>query len=106
MPSLSTYRVISPPTLLETATVDQLIQSDSMTWDKELISWIFCSRDVEVILSIPLSHRRLRDSLIWCGTKSGSLLVKSAYQLLLSRSQSQNASSSSGSGAMSRLKKL
>jgi hypothetical protein len=81
LPSPSTYRVISPPRLLpETATVDQLIQSESMTWNKELISQIFCTRDVEMILSIPLSRRCPRDSLIWHGTRNGSFLVKSAYQ--------------------------
>ena len=104
LPSPSTYRVISPPRLLpETTTVDQLIQSESMTWNKELISQIFCTRDVEMILSIPLSHRCPRDSLIWHGTRNGSFSVKSAYQVFLSRTNHQEPSSSSGSRDMSQL---
>jgi hypothetical protein len=97
LPRPSTYRVISPPRILsESATMDQLINSETMTWDKDLISRIFCSQDVEVILSIPLSCRRPRDSLTWCGTRNGSFTVKSAYYMLISRNQSQEASSSSG----------
>lgn len=97
LPRPSTYRVISPPRILsESATVDQLINSETMTWDKDLISRIFCPQDVEVILSILLIRRRPRDSLTWCGTRNGSFTDKSAYYMLISRNQSQEAFSSFG----------
>ena len=96
MPSSSLYRVISQVSVLdECATVDHLINQDSMTWRIDLLHAIFCPRDVELILKIPLSCRRPPDVLIWAGTKRGIFSVKSAYRLQVTNQNSQAASSSS-----------
>ena len=63
-------RVVSPPRVLdENATVDSLINWDSMCWNLDLIRQIFVPRDVELIASIPLSRRRPCDRLIWSATR-------------------------------------
>jgi hypothetical protein len=66
-----------------------------MTWRIDLLHAIFCPRDVELILKIPLSCRRPPDVLIWAGTKRGIFSVKSAYRLQVTNQNSQAASSSS-----------
>uniref|UniRef100_A0A2N9EQT4 DYW domain-containing protein n=2 Tax=Fagus sylvatica TaxID=28930 RepID=A0A2N9EQT4_FAGSY len=51
-------KVISAPSELDDdATVDQLIDRGSMIWKDDLITRIFCQRDVEIIQRIPLSSR-------------------------------------------------
>ncbi len=80
------------------ATVDQLICSDTMTWDVDLLDRVFLPRDVEAIKSIPLSQRRPSDILTWTGTKRGVFSVRSAYHMLLNQSHAGEATSSSSSG--------
>ena len=77
------------------ATVDSLICDDSMTWNLPLLHSMFLVRDVECILSIPLSKRKPADVLIWNGTKQGTFSVKSAYRMLYSHQVVAEASSSS-----------
>ncbi len=72
-----------------------------MTWKIDLLHEIFCPRDVELILQIPLSCRRPADVLIWAGTKRGTFSVKSAYRLQSANHNSQAASSSSSASAQS-----
>ena len=98
--SSCSYRVISPVSVLdEYATVDHLIHWDTMTWKVDLLNEIFCPRDVELILKIPLSWRRPPDVLIWAGTKRGTFSVKSAYLLQCMNQNSQAALSSSSPSA-------
>jgi hypothetical protein len=97
LPTTSTFQVISAPSELDDdATVDQLIDRGSMIWKDDLITRIFCQRDVEIIQRIPLSSRCPNDTLIWTGTKRGGFSVKNAYHMLLSN-LSQNEPSSSSS---------
>ena len=99
LPSNSTYQVISPkPALDAPVMVHQLICNDTMTWDVNLLDRFFLPRDVEAIKSIPLSHRRPADLLIWSGTKRGVFSVRSAYHMLLNQSQVGEPTSSSDSG--------
>ena len=96
LPNPSTYKVISPMTRLDPeATVDSLICDDSMTWNLPLLHSMFMARDVECILSIPLSKRKPADVLIWNGTKQGTFSVKNAYMMLYSHQVVAEASSSS-----------
>uniref|UniRef100_A0A2N9H5H6 CCHC-type domain-containing protein n=1 Tax=Fagus sylvatica TaxID=28930 RepID=A0A2N9H5H6_FAGSY len=96
LPCPTTYSVISPrQALKENATVDSLIDRDTMQWRSELLDRVFLPRDAEVIRAIPLSARQPRDCLIWAGTKKGIFTVKSAYDMLLSQAQVSEASTSS-----------
>ena len=96
LPSPSTFRVISPMSGLDPeATVDTLICDDLMTWNLPLLHSMFMVRDVESILSIPLSKRKPSNVLIWNGTKQGTFSVKSAYSMLYSHQAATKAFSSS-----------
>ena len=89
------FKVITTaPILPGIASVESLIDAESMTWKKSLIEQIFLLQDSELILKIPLSLRRPPDKLIWSGSK-GQYTVKSGYQLLLSQQRSHEAPASS-----------
>uniref|UniRef100_A0A2N9F2E6 Enoyl reductase (ER) domain-containing protein n=1 Tax=Fagus sylvatica TaxID=28930 RepID=A0A2N9F2E6_FAGSY len=95
LPCPTTYSVISPRQVLEeNATVDILINRDTMQWRSDLLDRVFLPRDAEVIRAIPLSARQPRDCLIWAGTKKGIFTIKSAYDMLLSQAQASEASTS------------
>uniref|UniRef100_A0A2N9FI47 CCHC-type domain-containing protein n=1 Tax=Fagus sylvatica TaxID=28930 RepID=A0A2N9FI47_FAGSY len=97
LPSPSTFRPISPISGSNSeATVDSLIDGNSMCWDVDKLKQMFLPRDVEIINQIPLSLRRPKDKLIWTGTKSGYFTVKSAYSLLLHQSKGDLRASSNG----------
>ncbi len=97
LPSPSTFRPISPISGSNSeATVDSLIDGNSMCWDVDKLKQMFLPRDVEIINQIPLSLRRPRDKLIWTGTKSRYFTVKSAYSLLLHQSKGDLGASSNG----------
>ncbi|KAL0000259.1 hypothetical protein SO802_019861 [Lithocarpus litseifolius] len=88
IPTPSTYRVISPRTLLpEEATADILIDADHGTRRADLVRELFLDFEAENILSIPLSTRMPRDKLVWAGTANGQFTVKSAYWLAMSMSR-------------------
>ena len=88
LPCPTTYSVISPQQVLEeNATVDRLINRDTMQWRGDLLDSVFLPRDAEVIRAIPLSARQPRNCLIWTGTKKGLFTVKSAYDMLHSQAQ-------------------
>ncbi|MBA0729448.1 hypothetical protein Golax_025722 [Gossypium laxum] len=62
--------------------VKQLIDSNSRSWNAELINNTFTKADAERILRIPLARSPHEDFRIWGGEKSGEFTVRSAYQLL------------------------
>ena len=104
LPCPTTYRVISPRQVLEeNATVERLINRDTMQWRGELLDSVFLPRDAEIIRAIPLSARQPRDCLIWSGTKRGLFTVKSAYNMLISQARAAEASTSSSSSGESHL---
>uniref|UniRef100_A0A2N9FP25 Uncharacterized protein n=1 Tax=Fagus sylvatica TaxID=28930 RepID=A0A2N9FP25_FAGSY len=104
LPTPTTHRVLTPIRVLaESATVDCLIDLETMRWDGTLLDAIFLPRDKEIIQAIPLSKRRPvdvdmdRDATrrwIWTGTRRGNFTVRSAYHLQLSNLRSGEASSS------------
>jgi ribonuclease HI len=63
--------------------VSAFIDDTSAVWKKELLEEYFLPMDVEVIMSIPLSTRRLEDRWAWHYEKSGILTVRSVYRLLV-----------------------
>uniref|UniRef100_A0A2N9H705 Reverse transcriptase zinc-binding domain-containing protein n=1 Tax=Fagus sylvatica TaxID=28930 RepID=A0A2N9H705_FAGSY len=96
--SPTTNRVLSPICVLDqNATVDSLIDVETMTWNQSLIQRVFWPRDIALILAIPLSKRKPPDRLIWTGTKNGQFTVRSAYHFLLAQQRCGDASSSTDS---------
>ncbi len=95
LPTPTTHRVLTPIRVLaESATVDCLIDLETMRWDGTLLDAIFLPRDKEIIQAIPLSKRRPVDRWIWTGMRRGNFTVRSAYHLQLSNLRSGEASSS------------
>ena len=66
-----------------------------MRWNVPLLHKIFLPHDIKMILKIPLSIRRPRDTLVWTGTSKGVLTVRSAYHMLMHHSVADQAESSS-----------
>jgi ribonuclease HI len=96
LPNPSTYKPISPPTILDpNANVDMLIDADSKWWNTPLLEAIFSSEEVRMIQAIPISCTNQEDILRWKGTKNGVFSVKSAYHLQKEIEFASMASSSS-----------
>ncbi|XP_024200200.1 uncharacterized protein LOC112203464 [Rosa chinensis] len=57
-------------------------------WNYDMIVRLFSSEEVEAILSVPLSLRRVDDRLVWKLERDGKYLVKTAYRFSFSHSPS------------------
>ena len=87
IPRLSTFRVLSPPILLSADTkVSALISSETSERDVTLLDKLFLPTDVNSTLSIPLSHHKPRDRIVWAYTPKGRFIV--ACSLLSARDRS------------------
>jgi ribonuclease HI len=96
LPTPSTYKVYSPPSLLNpNSTVSSLINEDSKWWKRDLLEKIFTREETSTILSIPISQTNREDKLIWRGTAKGVFLVRSAYHIL---KECEEAKLAAGSG--------
>ncbi|XP_062099843.1 uncharacterized protein LOC133805695 [Humulus lupulus] len=62
--------------------VCSLVRVDRKEWDLEVISDMFVRRDIDLILSIPLSDDFDGDAWQWSKETSGSYSVRSAYKLI------------------------
>lgn len=99
LPSPNTFWVCSPPVGLDmNATVDALIDGNTMGWNVPLLESTFTAEEVQVIQSIPLSCTNQEDVQIWRGTKNGVYSVRSAYYIQQELLVSTAASSSRGYG--------
>ncbi|GAU48804.1 hypothetical protein TSUD_406370 [Trifolium subterraneum] len=77
------FRVCSPINVLEAdACVSQLIDSNTRSWNRNLISQIFSPFEAQQILNIPLSWRLPNDKLIWHWEKDGNFSVRSAHHMI------------------------
>ncbi|KAH9754586.1 reverse transcriptase domain-containing protein [Citrus sinensis] len=76
---------------LATATVDCLMVPGQRSWDYDLITDVFNSRDAGLILQVPLSARQNADRWYWLVDPKGQFTVRSCYELLNSET---NVSSS------------
>jgi hypothetical protein len=99
LPNASTFKVISPPTLLHPlATVNELINTDTGWWDIELLNRIFTREEVNLIQTLSVSSSNNDDILVWRGTKTGMFLVCSAYYIQLELDSRNVAASSNHIG--------
>ena len=82
LPRPSTFRVLTPSTLLPVnTTVDSLMDQESGEWNLNLINQVFFHEDATSILSIPLSRHKLKDRMIWAFTPRGCFTVNIAYRV-------------------------
>ena len=78
----STFRVLTPPTLLPVnTTMDSLMDQESGEWNLNLINQVFFHEDATSILSIPLSRHKPKDCMIWAFTPRGCFTINSAYKV-------------------------
>ncbi|KAK2659904.1 hypothetical protein Ddye_006437 [Dipteronia dyeriana] len=78
IPRLSTFKIMSPPILGESATFDRLkLPNGSM--NEDLVRQVFYVDKAYTILNLPLSSVELDDSLLWHFEKSGKYSVQSRY---------------------------
>lgn len=61
--------------------MEDLLLSNLVRWNIDLICTLFDERDVDAILQIPLSIRQIPYHLGWKFTESGQYSVKSSYRL-------------------------
>ena len=70
--SPSTYKVQSPPSVLDPdATVSSLINNATNWWDEDLLNQVFSREEVRSIQSMPISVTGQEAALIWRGTANG-----------------------------------
>lgn len=62
--------------------VEALIDPISKTWKADPVSDLFLPFEADRVLSIPISHMLLRDTLCWDLEKDGCYSVRSAYRAL------------------------
>ena len=99
IPIPSTYRVISPRTLLPIdATVDIVIDAERGTWRADLVRELFINFEAENILSIPLSICLPRDKLVWVATPNGFFTVKSAHWIAMAAAGTEQEGTLGASG--------
>lgn len=80
LPSKSSSRVLSPLSdSWAREKVSCLIDEDLGCWNSILVRQLFCPKEADVVLGIPLSLRLPVDRIVWRGTKNGNFSVNSAY---------------------------
>ncbi|KAK0583366.1 hypothetical protein LWI29_036220 [Acer saccharum] len=80
IPRPTTFRPFSPPILGDNTTVDKLFSAFG-GWNVDMLKSAFCDEDTTAILSIPISHSSVQDSLQWHYEQNGSYSSKSGYRV-------------------------
>lgn len=68
-------------TYLNKPYVHNLFCPISHRWDYEVLTDIFCQRDIDLIMSIPSPIETGSDGMFWSGEEKGGYTVKSFYKL-------------------------
>ena len=79
------------PEGLADATVINLMRNGSREWDLDLLRDWFEDQDVNLICSIPISHRIIQDACYWLFDNKGVFSVKSCYRFLQGEISQQGA---------------
>ena len=67
--------------------VSELFDTDTCTWDVELVKRNFLAPDAEAILNIPIRQGGGDDFLAWAFERSGNYTVKSVYRALVTQKE-------------------
>ncbi len=87
--------ISSPPAVLLSSTISELMIPNSQQWDFALIDHIFQPYDASAIKNIPLSSQASKDRLYWLGSNNGQYSVKTGYRFLVEDELKTMPSSSS-----------
>lgn len=60
-----------------------LIDTESVTWRKEVLKNLFNEEQVNKILTIPITSSDIKDTKIWRGDDSGEYTAKNGYRWLI-----------------------
>jgi hypothetical protein len=94
--SPTTYKIISPPKILDpNSTVSALIEENTKWWNLGLLHQLFSSDEVKSIQALPISETNQEDCLVWRGTARGVFSVRSAYHIQKDRILATKAEGSS-----------
>jgi hypothetical protein len=63
--------------------VAYFLHNTSATWRIELLEEWFLPMDIEIIISIPLTTRRMEDFWAWQYEENGLLTIRSVYRMLV-----------------------
>lgn len=100
LPMINEAYVQTHSEILKGQLVSSLMNTNSNSWDTDLILDVFNDRDANIILSIPV-NKSIKDSWYWRREKMGQYSVKSAY--LLMQEDKTNNSMTANSGFWRRL---
>ena len=82
LPSPSTYRVVSPISILpQDARVESLIDGENGVWKNELVRQVFLPHETDTICGIVLSASQPADKQVWAPTTNGIFSARSAYKI-------------------------
>jgi hypothetical protein len=101
------YSVQTPCRILsEDATVNELFDPNTGSWNRDLLREIFVEEEAEIIGNLPKSKYRRPDKLIWRASPSGTFTVRSAYHLEMEMKMKKSGTSSDQSGCTQLWKSL
>lgn len=82
----TTFRVRSPIKILDSNTlVENLIDHDTNTWNRQLINQIFIVEEDTTICNLPMSLFGVKNKATWWLAKNTTFSIKSAYALEVER---------------------
>lgn len=95
------FKPFSPPKAnTEHWKVKELMNQDSLDWNKNVVEDLFTKMEADIILSIPLSLCNKKDRLIWHYDARGIFNVKSGYHAAWNYHNQQSSAAASTSDTM------
>ena len=103
LPQLAGSRIVSPPAILPpNSKVCDLVDHESLSWNKDLIEQEFLPHKAKFIQALPLSVREIPDKEVWLSSPYGEYTTRTAYKLM-EKAQRNNLPSRSSNVANNKL---